>query len=382
VLGAKLGSGRISGRSPKNALIDEIESALRTGAGDKRTKILMRVTDLFVDAAPKYSELQTKLFDEVLVHLIQRVESSALARIAARLAPIPNAPVDTIRHLARNDAVTISGPVLKNSVRLDDSDLIEIAKTKSQAHLANIAQRPRINAAVTDVLVDHGDADVANAVAVNSGAQCSNLTIAKLVMRADGDDRLADSISRRNDLSPHMLRQLLTQATEAVRVKLLASAKPEQKDTIKQMIDGISTQVEKSLLVSRNYARAEQVFMSVSQDINLARAAIMEYADTNRVEEVIVGLSSISGISIDQVDRLFYAPTYFGLMILCKASALTWKTTYAVIKSRGVNLDSQISPQTELCQEFKDLSISSAQTIIHFWQGRQKVIQAIANRTR
>ena len=372
----------MSGPALKNAFIDEIESALRGGAGDKRTRVLMSVTDLFIDAAAKYSERQIKLFDDVLVHLTQQVENSALVEIAARLAPIPNAPVDTIRRLARNDAIAISGPILKNSTRLNDSDLIEIAKAKSQAHLANIAQRPQLNEAVTDVLVDHGDADVANEVATNSGARCSKLTIAKLVMRADGDDRLTGSISRRTDISPQMFRQLLTQATDAVRAKLLAAAKPEQKAAIKQVIDQISTQIEKTPLAARNYARAELVVRPISQDTNLVRTAILEFAQANRVAEVIVGLAAVSGVAIDQVDRLFYAATCYGLMMLCKASALSWKTTYAVLKAREINLDSQTLPQPELCQQFEDLSIPSAQMIIQFWQGRQMAIHASANRTR
>jgi hypothetical protein len=45
-------SGRgMSGPALKNAFIDEIESALRGGAGDKRTRVLMSVTDLFIDGS-------------------------------------------------------------------------------------------------------------------------------------------------------------------------------------------------------------------------------------------------------------------------------------------------------------------------------------------
>ncbi|MGH6684954.1 MAG: DUF2336 domain-containing protein, partial [Pseudolabrys sp.] len=227
----------MSGPAPKNQIIRDIDSALQAGSGDKRTKLLMSITDLFAGEAARYSEDQTRLFDDVLVHLIERVESSALVEIAARLASIPNAPADAIRQLARNDAIEVSGPILGRSTRLRDSDLIEIAKTKSQAHLAHIARRPKLNEVVTDVLVDYGDADVANEVAINSGAQCSKLTMAKLVMRADGDDRLTESMSRRADLSPQMFRQLLSQATAAVRAKLLTSAKPEQRATISKVMD-------------------------------------------------------------------------------------------------------------------------------------------------
>ena len=135
----------MSNAAPKISIINEIESALRGGPAENRIKVLMSVTDLFAGRATKYSEQQTKLFDDVLVHLIETVESSALVEIATRLAPIPNAPLDTIKRLAQNDAIAISGPVLTNSMRLSDDDLIKIAKTKSQAHLAKIAGRTQLN---------------------------------------------------------------------------------------------------------------------------------------------------------------------------------------------------------------------------------------------
>lgn len=365
----------MSNAAPKISIINEIESALRGGPAENRIKVLMSVTDLFAGRATKYSEQQTKLFDDVLVHLIETVESSALVEIATRLAPIPNAPLDTIKRLAQNDAIAISGPVLTNSMRLSDDDLIKIAKTKSQAHLAKIAGRTQLNEVVTDVLVDHGDADVANEVAINSGAKCSKLTIAKLVIRADGDDRLTESISRRADISPPLFRQLITQATNAVRAKLLASAKPEQKGTIEQVMNEISAQVGKGLLVSPNYAEAERIVARIRQDTTQTRIKILEFADTKHIAELIVGLSALSGVSVDQVDGIFYAPTCFGLMILCKAITLAWKTTYAVINARPAGLNSQVSLHGELCEQFNELSTDSAQKIIRFWQGRQKIRQ-------
>jgi hypothetical protein len=367
---------------PKSPIISEIESALQADPGDRRTKVLMSVTDLFVGGATKYSYFQTKLFDDVLIHLIERVESGALVEIATRLASIPNAPADTVRQLAWNDAIGISGPILSNSPRLTDRDLIEIAKTKSQAHLASIARRPHLNENVTDVLIDHGDAYVANEVAINFGALCSNLTMAKLVLRAEGDNQLTESISRRTDIPPQMFHQLLTQATEVVRTKLLASAKPEQKDTIKKVMDEISTQVVKPSSVPRDYAKAERTIAALSQDTNLIRTKIAEFADKKHVAEVIVGLASINGLMVAHVERLFYAPTCFGLMILCKASALAWKTTYAVIAARAVELESRSTSHNELREQFGELSILSAQTLVRFWQGRQKVVQAVADGRR
>lgn len=341
------------------------------GSNERRINVLMRVTDLFVGGAEKYLEADTALFDDVMVHLITHIESKALVELSARLAPVPNAPNQTIQNLARNDAIEISGPILKNSKRLSDDDLIEIAKTKSQAHLAKIAVRSQLNEGVTEVLVDNGDANVANNVAFNAGARFTNLTMGKLVMRADGDDRLTQSIFQRTDISLGNFQNLLMQATEAVRLKLLASARPEQKETIRKVLDSISARVSQEAHPPRNYIEARRALIEVTQDTELTKLKILEFADSNRVAEMIVSICALSGVSTDNIDKLFDAPSPFGLMTLCKSIALEWKTTFAVITARPTALPAHL--HEELSTQYRELSISAAVKLMHFWEGRQKV---------
>lgn len=361
--------------APKNPIIDEIEAALHSSSSEKRVATLMRVTDLFINDASKYAEKETKLFDDVMGHLINHVESRALVELSRRLAPIANAPVGTIQSLARNDAIEISGPVLTTSKRLSDADLIEIAKTKSQAHLAKIAVRPQLNEGVTEVLVDRGDADVANEVASNAGARFSNTSMAKLVVRADGDDRLTESISRRVDIPPRLFRPLLIQATEAVRLKLLTAAAPNQKETIRQILDEIFVQVGKDTLKPRNYAEAQRIIAELSQDTDLAKSKILEFADSNRVAEMIAALSVLSGVAVNQIDRLFRTSNELGLTVLCKSVALELDTAFAVIMAcSGKTTSDDTRVYDDFHEHYEELSVSSAQRVIHFWQGRQKIV--------
>jgi uncharacterized protein (DUF2336 family) len=355
----------------KNPIINEIEQAVRSGSPGKRIKILMSVTDLFVAGAPGYGENDTKLFDDVIGHLINEVESAVLVELSTRLAAIPNAPMGTIQSLARHGSIEVSGPVLKQSPRLSDKDLIEIVQTKSQAHMANVARRPRINEPVSDVLVENGNADVASIVADNAGALMSRLTMAKLVMRADGDDRLTEVVSRRADISPAIFRQLLLQATATVRAKLLASAKPEQQATINQILDEISAQAADTAPVERDFAQAQRIISMFSQDTDLTRMKVLEFADDHRVAEMIAGLAALSGVPTEQIDRLFQSSNPFGLMVLCKSSDLAWNATFAVI---GARRDTQ-GPLDGLHEQFNELSVVSAQKLIHFWLGRQKVFR-------
>ena len=80
----------------------------------------------------------------------RRAGAAAWRRSATRRSKL-------VRRLAKDDDIAVAGPVLTQSPRLPETDLVEIAKTKSQAHLLAISGRTGIAEAVTDVLVRRGD---------------------------------------------------------------------------------------------------------------------------------------------------------------------------------------------------------------------------------
>src|SRR4051812_26093646 len=125
----------------KSSLIDELELALSAGSNAQRIEMLSRVTDLFVAGASRYSHEHVNLFDEVLTKLARTIEAKARAKLAVRLAPVPNAPGDVIRMLAFDEDIDVARSVLSPSERLNDEDLLATATTKSQLHLAAIADR-------------------------------------------------------------------------------------------------------------------------------------------------------------------------------------------------------------------------------------------------
>src|SRR5215510_16180676 len=131
------------------SLLDELQSTLAHGTVARRVETLRRVTDLFINGAVDYSDEQIGLFDDVFQCLIDHIETSAKMLLANRLAPIDTAPPLTIRALAFDDVIEVAGPVLSQSMRLDDKTLIENARSKSQAHLMAISTRKTLSGAVT-----------------------------------------------------------------------------------------------------------------------------------------------------------------------------------------------------------------------------------------
>ena len=137
-------------------------------------------------AAPaQLSNEQISAFDDVLAHLIARVETKARAELAGRLAPIAQAPNDFIQRLAHDDEIAVAGPVLTQSPRLSTSDLVSIAQAEEgQVAPPAIAGRPAIEQQVTDVLVNRGNRDVMHTLAGNAGAAFSDTGYSTLVRRS------------------------------------------------------------------------------------------------------------------------------------------------------------------------------------------------------
>ena len=199
-----------------SSLIDELEDAIASGSPEKRLNSLWRVIDLFMDGASRYSDEQVALFDDVILRLAAEIEAKAKAKLSQRLGPVANAPVKVIRSLAFDDDSAVAVPVITQSARLNDQDLVAVASTKGQAHLNAIASRTSLSAAVTDVLIDRGDQQVVRSVAKNAGARFSDAGFGKLVARAHSDETLAIRVGVRPDIPRHHFLKLLETASASV----------------------------------------------------------------------------------------------------------------------------------------------------------------------
>jgi uncharacterized protein (DUF2336 family) len=312
------------------SLMADLEDAIKSGSQDRRVETLRRVTDLFLGDADRLNEAQVKVFDDVLCHLITRIESKAVAELSARLAPVDNSPIEVIRRLARDDEIAIAGPVLTQSTRLSTDDLVEIAQTKGQAHLLAISGRSRLEEPVTDQLLSRGDSDVAYVLAGNAGARFSATGLTSLVRRAEADDTLAMKVGLRLDLPSHLLRELLSKATEAVRDWLLSHAAPEAKNEVQRVIADVSNEISREVTAPRDFAQAQKLVLGLQSRGELDEAMVLEFANSQKYEELVAALSALCSTSIQLIAALMKSRHNSGLLVPCKAAGLKWPTVAVI----------------------------------------------------
>jgi len=362
----------------KRVFIAEVENGIAAASADRRSEMLRKVTDLFIDRAEELTADDLSIFDDVIGRFAAAIEKSARAVLARRLAPIRNSPPQTIRALAFDDAIEVAGPVLVQSARLDDKTLVKIGRTKGQAHLLAISQRGSLSEAVTDVLVELGEREVVLSTVDNYGAELSDLGFALLVSRADGDDTLAEFVGSRPEIPSHLLMALVTKASQTVRAKLEA-AHPQTKAEIRRAVAEAAARIEAQVLSSSlDYAAALTLVKALQRSGRLDEQALAAFAATRAYAETVATLTVMCGLPLQFVEQAMGRDRSEALMVLAKAIDLSWTTVQEILLLRA---DKGVISRSEIVQRlarFERLQSSTAKEILQVYRARAAAKTALS----
>jgi uncharacterized protein (DUF2336 family) len=359
------------------SIFDEVEVAITTGSAEKRLETIKRVTDLFLVSAGSLNAEQIELFDDVLERLVKTLELRAIADVSARialaemslqLAPVPQAPPSVVRRLARHDEITVAGPVLTESARLQAEDLVEIATTKGEQHLLAIAGRWWLKEVVTDALLARRFPSVYRRVVNNPGARVSANGFAILVTQAESDPELAVETGIRIDLPPVLRQQLLRSATEAVRSRLLTRAPPHLRDEISSAIAAVSTGVGKEMNRVRDFTAARHLVAQLKQKGELNEASLFGFARQRKYEETVATLALLSQSGIELIRSLMQSHRNDGLFVPCKVAGLCWETVSAVLECRFVTGSIGAAELAKAREQYAATTSASARRLLSLWQ--------------
>ena len=351
------------------SIIDELEEAVSNGSTDRRVNTLRRVTDLFLHNGERLSDDQVRVFDDVLCHLVTRVETRVRAELSGRLASLQCAPSGVIERLAWDDEIAVAGTVLTESNRLTTSTLVEIATTKGQDHLFAISGRPDLPEAVTDVIVDRGESRVIRKLADNTSARFSEAGFNGMVAHAEADDELTEILGLRADLPLKFLRDLLQRATEAVRARLASIAPAQLQEEIKRVLKTLANTAPAEHSPARDFSKAEAAARRMKGLNELNDDAITRFAETKKFDEVAASLALLNNSApTHMMARLLEGPRTDLILIPCKSAGLGWAAVEAILSNRPVTHRISEATLAAAIKDYGKLTVQTAERALRFWQ--------------
>jgi uncharacterized protein (DUF2336 family) len=352
------------------AALEDIARAIGARDEASRARSADMVTDLFVSQAPSFDDDHIALFDKVIGLLADAIEVRARARLAEKLADIPNAPHGVIRRLAVDD-IAVARPVLARSPRLSDQDLIAAARARGRDHMLAISERSHLSNEVTDVLVAEGDRVVVNAVASNPTASFSETSYDALVERAAADALLHAAIARRRDIPSRHMATLFDLAKKAARERLQNDLTLASRRAVRDAVNASARDIAAEALDHRSAldgAMNEVVGLMEAGSLN--PAAIAEMARHGREAQTICGLALMAQTSLDLADRSIARGDHDLLLTIARTVDLEWDVVRLLL---GLRKEHKPGPrQFELLADsYQRLTGPTAQRLLRYIQARE-----------
>jgi uncharacterized protein (DUF2336 family) len=352
-------------------LIPGLDEFVKRGDPKRLAEVSRSIADLFVQGAANFQPRHVELFDHVLTGIIPQTELAARADIAERIAAIANAPPTLIGQLAREDNITVAGPVLRRSPVLEEQALVEIARMKGQDHLLAMTERPKLSPDLTDVIVQRGERDVIRRAASNAGAAFSPIGYSALVKRAARDGVLTITVGQRNDLPDRLLKELLAGSVDVVRRRLFDMAEPGRQAAVAKAMSEMSGKMEQPEK-RRDFTPAQRTILSLYRAGELDEAALLGFAKAYRYTESVAALSAMSGVPIAAVDRLMSGDRHDPILIISKAIGLEWPTVRALVLLRlGPARIPASADIDNVRTNYLRLAPSTAERVVSFWRTRE-----------
>ena len=104
---------------------------------------------------------------------------------------------------------------------------------------------------------------------------------------------------------------------------------------------------------------------------NLNEASISGYAITHKFEEVTIGLSLLSALPVDVIERAMVDRNREMLLILAKALKFSWQTTMALLFLGAKDHRITARELTALERDFSRLNVETSERVLEFYRSRK-----------
>jgi len=211
-----------------------------------------KITTTYKDT--RLTKVEMIVAEQIFRLLVRDIEVRVRATLAEQLKDSGAVPRDIIMALAQ-DVDEVALPVLQYSEVLNDEDLLELIHNTSEiSRYLAISKRAHVSGMVSDTLLERGNAEVAETLIANKGADISERGYGRIVNVYGKDEKLMHALSARPRLPISAVEKLVSVVSGALG------------DSLKKKYKLPSEQIEKDVEKTRERETLQLIRASASQE--------------------------------------------------------------------------------------------------------------------
>ncbi len=336
-----------------------------------RSELLENISDLFLSPNGRLNEHERALMNDVLLKLINSVEKNVKKELSKRLANIDDVSPDLAAKLA-NESIEIAEPMLRKSGVLNDEQLIEIIRNRSDAHRMAIAIRSHVSEDVSGELIEKGSEDVLEALIRNENAELSELAIKYLVAESKNVDRFQEPLLDRQDLPVDLAYRMYWWVSAALRRKIVLEFNLDS-----SMIDDMLEMATKSAIQSHDSTdsvmrTALKLARELASKNKLTITFLRQCLRQEKVNLFVAGLSEMTGLDVKILWRAMRERTGESLAIIAKSLEID-RDSFAsifllIIQSRSGGKARTTGLVNSILSLYDEIKVINAKVAVRHWQ--------------
>lgn len=365
--------------APRSADAERLlELAARKSAQGRET-LYRTLWDFFEQRSGMLTQAERDLMTDILRQLSREIEMTIRVELSKRLAAQPGACRELARILA-DDQIEVAFPILMESRVLQDVDLIEIVRERTQQHRLAVAMRADISGDVCTALVDCADDEVTVAMLRNTSAQIGAGLYERLSEQSRGSEILQEPLLGRPDLPAAVARRMFAWVSAALRHFIVGRFQLDTDaidDTISQSLTATSQVAVEEPLTSP----AETMVERLAREGKLTSDFLVKALRRGEIAAFEAGFAKLAGIRLQLAKRIIYEPGGEAFAIACIAGSIDRRSCLKIFeltrKAHEMPLSEAIAQADALGTFFDTTSREAAEVVVRKWRRDPEYLAAL-----
>ncbi|TCS61203.1 DUF2336 domain-containing protein [Varunaivibrio sulfuroxidans] len=342
-----------------------------------RSELVSVLGKIFDDGGYPLSEQERALVFAILENIISDVEISVRQQLSERLAERDDVPHTLVSWLA-NDDIKVAFPVLCRSGLLNDMDLIDVVRARTQEHQLAITLRTELSEEVSSALVHTRNEPVIVSLLNNQNARIAKATLEFLTEESRRIDSFHRPLLLRKELEPRLAIRLFMLVSVALRQYILDHFEigPEiVNDLLRQMaIDEVSRP-------SAPPTGKENLVSVLEEEKELTTDLFICALEEGEVALFSGIFSRLTGLKNSLSLQILLDPVGEGLAVACRAldfGEAVFTTIFALVKrhQKG-NAQGMINTLPKILKFYRAMSPAAANEVVNKWKKNVSYLEGI-----
>lgn len=360
--------------------IDKLLVLAADRSSEARTELLHAIVDFFLPDRYRLTEQQRALMADVLTKLVKTIEMDVRRNLAEMLLR-SEVDLPELERMLANDEIEVARPLLESSKVLQDSDLIEIVKKRTDQHRLAIAMRDGLSREVTEALIAHGSPDVVEALIRNEDAVLSRQAMEYLVAESRRLDRFQEPLLARADLPADLAHRMYWWVSAALRRRILTEFEVSE-----QVLDGALQQATRQAVVETEdgqslQARAHKLARRLQELGELTDSFLLQVLRQQRVALFLAGICERAQIDSRIGWHIVSGRNMESFIVLSRAIGMSRDVMAHIVLLLG-QVNNPLSTQkpdvlTSILKLYDELAPARAERVLKLWQRDASYVLAI-----